>query len=151
MATVSQIIACGDDERARIAALLEEHPDWPMPGIRFLDIFPIFRSAANVRSVIQILARHTRTVLPGIEVILGMEARGFLFGSLLAAELNIGFCPVRKAGKLPGAVKSRSYDLEYGSATIEMQSNHGFRDGAHALLVDDLIATGGTYIEWGRF
>ena len=144
MASPSSIlVGCIEEERAGFAATLTAHPDFPKKGILFLDVFPLLRDAGTARALTQAFAQHVRATLPGIQVILGMESRGFVFGVPLAAELGIGFVPVRKAGKLPGEVKSVSYALEYGTAVVEMQTHHGFSRGARALIVDDLLATGG--------
>lgn len=145
----SQLVSCIEEERAGFAQLLTQHPDFPKPGILFLDVFPLLRDAGTARALTQAFAQHVRATMPGIEVILGMESRGFVFGVPLAAELGVGFVPVRKAGKLPGAVKSVSFALEYGSAVVEMQTHHGFAHGTRALIVDDLLATGGECRSYG--
>ncbi|AXK44939.1 adenine phosphoribosyltransferase [Brachybacterium saurashtrense] len=116
------------------------HPDFPNPGVLFRDITPLLADAAALRAVI----RHWTTLLPeGIEYVVGTEARGFVLGAPLAYELGAGFVPARKAGKLPGTPAGLSYDLEYGSARIEIPE-HALPAGGRTLLVDDLLATGGT-------
>ena len=130
--------------RARIDALrrthIAEYPDFPTPGVLFRDITPLLRDAAALREIIQ----HWKTLLPeGVEYIVGTEARGFVLGAPLAYEIGAGFIPVRKAGKLPGRHAALRYDLEYGSAEIEIPEN-SLPAGARTLLVDDLLATGGT-------
>ncbi len=116
-------------------------PDFPKPGIQFRDITPLLRDPAAMRvAVHQLVAPfHGR----GITVIAGMEARGFIFGSLAAWDMGIGFVPLRKPGKLPYNVTSESYDLEYGTNTLEMHID-AIEPTDKVLLVDDLLATGGT-------
>jgi adenine phosphoribosyltransferase len=133
-----------DSAPAPIDALLRTHiaeyPGFPTPGVLFRDITPLLRDAAALRTVIQ----HWKTLIPeGIEYIVGTEARGFVLGAPLAYEIGAGFIPVRKAGKLPGNPAALSYDLEYGSARIEIPEN-SLPAGARTLVVDDLLATGGT-------
>lgn len=119
---------------------ISEHPDFPIPGVLFRDITPLLRDAAALRTVI----RHWITLLPeGIDYVVGTEARGFVLGAPLAYELGAGFIPVRKAGKLPGDPAGLTYDLEYGTARVEIPQD-SFPSGARVLLVDDLLATGGT-------
>lgn len=119
---------------------IAEYPDFPEPGILFRDITPLLRDAQAMRTIIQ----HWCSLLPeGIEYVIGTEARGFVLGAPLAYELGAGFIPARKAGKLPGEPRSISYDLEYGSATVEIPAS-GLPAGARTLVVDDLLATGGT-------
>ncbi len=119
---------------------IAEFPDFPEPGVLFRDITPLLRDAAALRTVI----KHWCSLLPeGIEYVVGTEARGFVLGAPLAYELGAGFVPARKAGKLPGNPRSLRYDLEYGSATVEIPAQ-GLPRGARTLVVDDLLATGGT-------
>ena len=125
----------------RIAASIRDIVDFPKPGIVFKDVTPLMCDPALMRHVIGELARPFRDT--GVTAVMGMEARGFIFGSLVAAELGVGFIPLRKPGKLPYSTHQVSYELEYGSATLEMhQDALGPED--RVLLVDDLIATGGT-------
>jgi len=125
----------------RLKATIRDIPDFPKPGIIFKDITPLVKDPAMVR-----LAVH-QLIHPflgrNINVIAGMEARGFIFGSLVAWELGLPFVPLRKPGKLPYDVQSVSYDLEYGSATLEAHID-SFSEGDKVLLIDDLLATGGT-------
>lgn len=119
---------------------ISEHPDFPIPGVLFRDITPLLRDAAALRTVI----RHWTTLLPErVEYVVGTEARGFVLGAPLAYELGAGFIPVRKAGKLPGEPAGVTYELEYGTARVEIPQD-SFPAGARVLLVDDLLATGGT-------
>lgn len=129
---------------AEIDALLgthiAEYPDFPIPGVLFRDITPLLRDPAALRTVI----RYWKALLPdGVEYVVGTEARGFVLGAPLAYEIGAGFIPVRKAGKLPGQPAGLSYDLEYGTARIEIPED-SLPAGARILLVDDLLATGGT-------
>ncbi|MFC7457780.1 adenine phosphoribosyltransferase [Brachybacterium sp. GCM10030267] len=119
---------------------ITEHPDFPEPGVLFRDITPLLRDGAALRSVI----RYWSSILPdGIEYVVGTEARGFVLGAPLAYKMGAGFIPVRKAGKLPGTPASLSYDLEYGSAVVQIPQD-SLPAGARTLVVDDLLATGGT-------
>lgn len=124
-----------------IAEKIRDIVDFPKPGIVFKDLTPIMRDAALLRLVTQALAQPFRTA--AVTAVVGMEARGFIFGSLVAAELDAGFIPLRKPGKLPYATHTVDYDLEYGSASLEMHQD-ALSAADRVLLVDDLIATGGT-------
>lgn len=131
-------------DASTVAALLgshiQEYPDFPEPGVLFRDITPLLRDAEALRTVI----RYWVSMLPeDIEYIVGTEARGFVLGAPLAYEIGAGFVPVRKAGKLPGTPASLRYDLEYGSAEVQIQQG-ALPEGARTLVVDDLLATGGT-------
>lgn len=125
----------------RLYRAMREIPDFPKPGITFRDITPLVRDPALLRlAVHQLLHPFWGERLTAV---VGMEARGFIFGSLVAWELGVGFVPLRKPGKLPYDVQSISYDLEYGSSTLEMHVDAvGPQD--RVLVVDDVIATGGT-------
>ena len=118
--------------------------DWPTPGVQFRDIMPLLADPEGLYACVQgMRSRLTQVGVDQVQVIAGIEARGFILGSALALDMGIGFLPVRKAGKLPGAVVSQTYDLEYGTATLEVQQGilgHGTR----VVLVDDVLATGGT-------
>jgi len=125
----------------RIKAAIRDIPDFPKPGIVFKDITTILKDPILcvdiVDSFIDLLKdKH-------VDVVAGVESRGFLFGLTLATKLGVPFVPIRKAGKLPYSVKQKTYDLEYGSAVIEMHID-AFEPGAKVLLHDDLLATGGT-------
>lgn len=124
-----------------LKAKIRDIPDFPKPGIVFKDLTPLIRDPASLRLATVELVRPFRE--EGITAVAGMEARGFIFGSLAARELNVGFVPLRKPGKLPYQVETLSYDLEYGSAALEIHVD-GVGSGDRVLLVDDLIATGGT-------
>jgi adenine phosphoribosyltransferase len=124
----------------RVAALLRDVPDFPSPGILFKDVTPVLADPQVFGDVIRDMAERRRGT---IDYVVGIEARGFIFGAALAHELGIGFVPVRKAGKLPGETLGLTYDLEYGTATIEVH-RAAFAGGERVLLVDDVLATGGT-------
>ncbi|MCB1939351.1 MAG: adenine phosphoribosyltransferase [Rhodocyclaceae bacterium] len=118
-------------------------PDWPRPGVQFRDITPILHDPASFRLLVQTLVVHYMT--HDIDVVAGIDARGFILGGVVAHELNRGFVPIRKKGKLPFATVSEDYALEYGSATVEVHTDAA-KAGDRVLLIDDLIATGGTLI-----
>ena len=123
-----------------IAQLTREISDFPKPGILFRDLTPVFADGAALHAVTQALVEPFRGQ---IDAVAGVEARGFLLSATAAYELGIGTLLVRKPGKLPGHVLSRSYDLEYGSASLEVQPAD-LPAGSRVLLVDDILATGGT-------
>lgn len=116
-------------------------PDFPKPGILFRDITPLLADPGAFRETIVRLADHFRG--QGIDVVGAAEARGFIFAAPLAIELGVGFVPFRKPGKLPFDVHAFRYELEYGSDALEVHKD-GFRPGENVLLIDDLLATGGT-------
>jgi len=120
---------------------IRDIPDFPKPGILFRDITPLLSHPAAFRAAIDQLANRYRD--QRIEAIVAAEARGFIFAAPLALELNAGFVPIRKPGKLPFDTHSFHYELEYGSDTLEMHSD-GVLAGQRVLVVDDLLATGGT-------
>ena len=120
--------------------LIRDIPDFPQPGILFRDITPLLRDPAAFRQVTAALAEPFRG---RVDAVAGVESRGFIFGAPLAAELGVGFLPVRKAGKLPGDKLALEYALEYGTSTLEIHTD-AVRPGERILLVDDLLATGGT-------
>jgi len=116
-------------------------PDWPSAGVQFRDITPLLSNPRVFRVLIDQFVHRYFDVRPS--AIAGLDARGFIIGSVLAYELNIGFVPIRKKGKLPYQTLEETYELEYGSATVEMHTD-AVRPGDRVVLVDDLIATGGT-------
>ncbi|HEY6034152.1 MAG TPA: adenine phosphoribosyltransferase [Kofleriaceae bacterium] len=121
-------------------SLIRTIPDFPKPGIRFRDITPLLASGTGFRHVVNLLAdRYAGKV----DKFVGIEARGFIFGAALAHQLEAGFVPIRKPGKLPHQVTGHDYDLEYGSNRIEMHVD-GLAKGERVVIVDDLLATGGT-------
>ncbi len=130
-----------------VASRLRDVADFPKPGVVFKDITPLLGDGEAFGAVIRELAsRHTpSSSAQPIDAVAGVEARGFIIGAALAHELGVGFIPVRKAGKLPGETVQRTYDLEYGTATIEIHSD-AVSPRQRVLLVDDVLATGGTAI-----
>ena len=131
-----------DRSALSIRSLIRTVPDFPIPGIRFRDVMGLVEDAEGFREATAALADRFRDVAP--EVVVGIEARGFIFGVPVAQELGVGFVAVRKAGKLPGEVRSVDYALEYGTATLEMQTVAPISAGTRVLLIDDLLATGGS-------
>ena len=121
--------------------LIREVPDFPKPGILFYDITTLLKVGSGFRAVIDGLKDHYRDVR--VDLVLGIEARGFIFAPALAYALGAGFVPVRKPRKLPAEVVSVTYDLEYGTDTLEMHKD-AVGNGSRVLIVDDLLATGGT-------
>lgn len=124
-----------------IAKLIRTIPNYPKEGIMFRDITTLLKDPKGFQETIDLLVTHYKN--HQIDYVAGIEARGFILGAALAYALRIGFIPVRKKGKLPGKTISQSYDLEYGSDTIEIHED-ALEKGAKILLIDDLIATGGT-------
>ena len=116
-------------------------PDWPQPGVQFRDITPVLQDRRALRTLIDLLVQ--RYIDARIDTIAGLDARGFIIGPILAYELSLGFVPIRKKGKLPFRTLSQSYELEYGSATVEIHED-ACKPGERVVLVDDLIATVGT-------
>lgn len=131
----------GDGVAARIKSLIRAVPDFPIPGVRFRDVMGLTEDAEGFRVATVELASRFREAVP--DVVVGIEARGFIFGTPVAQELGLGFVPVRKAGKLPGRVRGVDYDLEYGSGRLEMQVG-SIGAGSRVLVIDDLLATGGS-------
>jgi len=124
-----------------LTTYIRDIPDFPKPGIVFKDLTPLLRAPEALAEAVRRLVKPFRGA--GVTAVLGMEARGFVFGALAAQQLGAGFVPLRKPGKLPAATASARYDLEYGSAELHMHVDAlSARD--RVLLVDDLIATGGT-------
>jgi adenine phosphoribosyltransferase len=132
------------DLNETIDRLVRPIEDWPEPGVTFRDITPLLADPSALPVVIDGLVELARQAGP-IDAVLGIEPRGFLFGPSIALRLGAGFIPVRKAGKLPSASLSTSYELEYGSAVLEMHID-ALLAGARVLVVDDVLATGGTML-----
>lgn len=127
----------------RIREIVRDVQDFPKPGIVFKDITPILKNPMLCKAIAKELANQLSGVK--VDVVAGIESRGFLFGMSLAQELNVPFVPIRKAGKLPYKTVQQSYDLEYGSATLEVHED-AFNAGQNVLIHDDLLATGGTVV-----
>ena len=131
------------DPNELVRGLIRTVPDWPKPGVMFRDITPMMQDPRAFRALIDMFVyRHMRNRL---DAVVGIDARGFIFGSALAYALNVGFVPVRKAGKLPFKTVAQAYSLEYGDATVEVHED-AIKPGQRVLLVDDLVATGGTML-----
>lgn len=137
------------DNLESIRSLLVRYDNFPKPGVCFVDIFPILRDPAAFEFIISHFVHHiTSDTLPKhgrekVDVVVGLDARGFLFGPIIALRLGAAFVPIRKVGKLPGPCSEVSYTKEYGSDKVEMQRD-AIREGQTVIIVDDLIATGGS-------
>ena len=125
----------------RIKSLIRTVPDFPKPGIRFRDVMGLVEDPGGFEEATDALVRRFAPAAP--DAVAGIEARGFIFGVPVAQRLGVGFVPVRKAGKLPGEVVGADYALEYGTGRLEMQTG-SIREGMRVLLIDDLVATGGS-------
>jgi adenine phosphoribosyltransferase len=121
--------------------LIREVPDFPKKGILFYDITTLLKDKLGFATLVDALSEHY--LAKDIDLVLGMEARGFIFGPAVAYRLNAGFVPVRKPGKLPAATQRIEYDLEYGSNVLELHKD-AIQKGQRVIIVDDLLATGGT-------
>lgn len=124
-----------------LRSLIRDIPNFPKPGILFKDITPVLADPALFKLSIDCFVEATRAA--GAEKVVGIDARGFLFGAAVAYELGLGFVPVRKKGKLPYQCQSAAYTLEYGEAVVEMHID-ALKPGERVVLIDDLLATGGT-------
>jgi adenine phosphoribosyltransferase len=134
-------VTSGPELEALLRSRIRDVPDWPTPGVVFKDITPLLADHTSLSATIEALAAHHG---PGeVDVVAGIEARGFVLGAPVAYVYGSGFVPVRKAGKLPGDTVAASYSLEYGTATVEVRSD-AFKPGERVLVVDDVLATGGT-------
>ena len=132
----------GDDERGRaLRARIRDVPNFPKPGILFRDLTPLLGHGPSLRACVTWLAERIAPHRP--DLIVAVESRGFLFGAPVAAALGLGFAPVRKPGKLPWQTHRQSYTLEYGTDALEMHAD-AVPPGARVVIVDDLLATGGT-------
>lgn len=124
-----------------LKAYIREVPDFPKPGINFYDITTLLKDSVGLRRTMTAFVEHFGD--QQVDQVIGIESRGFMFAPILAMELGAGFVPVRKPGKLPAEVVSQTYDLEYGTDTVEMHAD-AIGSGTRVLIVDDVIATGGT-------
>ncbi len=133
------------DVAALLDRLVRDVPDFPEPGVVFKDITPLLADHDGFTAVVEALATAGRdeTGAPAVDKVVGMEARGFILAAPVALTLGAGFVPVRKAGKLPGPTHAVSYSLEYGEASLEVHQD-ALTEGDRVLLVDDVLATGGT-------
>jgi adenine phosphoribosyltransferase len=125
----------------RALTLIRDIPDFPQPGILFKDITPVLSDSDALCEVIAAMSDAARAMKP--DVIVGIESRGFIFGVPVACDLKVGFAPARKAGKLPHTTIREEYALEYGAAIVEMHTD-AIQPGQRVVIVDDLLATGGT-------
>lgn len=134
-------------QNVSVSQYLREHirtvPDWPAPGVQFRDITPLLQEAKVFRVLIDAFVHRYMDPSMRPDVVAGLDARGFILGAVVAYELNVGFVPIRKKGKLPFTTVEETYELEYGSATVELHTD-AVKRGDRVLLIDDLIATGGT-------
>jgi adenine phosphoribosyltransferase len=132
-----------------LTAYLKAHirtvPDWPAPGVQFRDITPLLQDPEVFRALIAAFVQRYREPARRPDVVAGLDARGFILGAVIAHELGLGFVPIRKKGKLPFSTVEENYALEYGTATVELHTD-AVTPGQRVLLVDDLIATGGTML-----
>ena len=136
-----------------VNAYLKSHvrtvPDWPAGGVQFRDITPLLQNPKVFRILIDAFVHRYLEPALRPDVVAGLDARGFILGAVLAYELNVGFVPIRKKGKLPFDTVSETYELEYGSATVELHTD-AVSPGDKVVLIDDLIATGGTMMAGRR-
>lgn len=130
-----------EKDRVNLTKYIRNIPDWPKKGILFRDITPLLADAKAFAAAVEIIVDRYRD--KNIDYVAAVEARGFIFGAAIAARLGAGFVPVRKKGKLPYKTESASYELEYGTATLEVHTD-AIKKGSKILMVDDLLATGGT-------
>ncbi|XP_047036863.1 adenine phosphoribosyltransferase-like [Helicoverpa zea] len=132
-----------DKKILELKSKIKSYPDFPKPGILFWDIFSAISDGPTSKLLQSLLVQTIKAKFPDVEAVIGLESRGFLFSFSVAAELSIGCLPVRKKGKLPGEVVSYKYELEYGTDILEIQKGT-IRKGLKCLIIDDLIATGGS-------
>lgn len=131
----------------KIKAAIRDIPDFPKPGIVFKDITPLLKNPVLCNDIVESFAASLGDIK--IDAVAGIESRGFLFGLMLAIKLQVPFVPIRKPGKLPFTTYNQQYDLEYGSAVIELHTD-AFEKGSRILIHDDLLATGGTVEAAGK-
>lgn len=125
----------------RLIELIRDVPDFPKSGVIFKDFTPMLADPGALALAVELMANPYRG--QGIEIVVGAESRGFIFGTAIAQALSAGFVPIRKPGKLPSSVHGMDYDLEYGTDRLEIHTD-AIKSGTRVLLVDDLLATGGT-------
>jgi adenine phosphoribosyltransferase len=139
--TTASALSVSDYLRSHIRTV----PDWPAPGVQFRDITPLLQNPRVFRVLIDAFVHRYMDPQLRPDVVAGLDARGFILGSVVAYELNLGFVPIRKKGKLPFTTVEETYELEYGSATVQLHTD-AVHAGQRVLLIDDLIATGGTML-----
>ncbi len=128
-------------DQVDLQRLIRDIPDWPKPGVVFKDITPLLAHPAGLAMAVELMVNPFRG--QGVEVVAGAESRGFIFGTAIAQALSAGFVPIRKPKKLPSQVKAIEYELEYGKDRLELHAD-AIRPGQRVLVVDDVLATGGT-------
>lgn len=138
----SCIINSMKDIEDKLKKAMAEYSDFPKPGILFKDLNPLYKDPILFAELIDLTLTKIKH-LGAVDIVAGVEARGFILGSAIAQKLRIGFIPVRKKGKLPGQVSALTYELEYGSDTLEVQQDTSLQN-ARVLVIDDVFATGGT-------
>ncbi|CAH0380881.1 unnamed protein product [Bemisia tabaci] len=126
-----------------LKSLIQEYPDFPKQGILFRDLFSVFKNVEALQILQELIFDHTNSLSKSVDVVAALESRGFLIGPLIAIQLKVPFVPIRKPGKLPGNVQKVDFELEYGSDSFEVQID-SIKEGQGVLLVDDLLATGGS-------
>lgn len=132
-----------DPRMQRVQDLMKSYPDFPKPGVLFRDIFPVLHDPAAFSDLIDVFVEEIKAEYPNVDIIMGLESRGFLLGVPVALKLKLPFVPVRKAGKLPGEKYSVSFSLEYGKDAFEIQKS-ALSTGQNVIIIDDLLATGGS-------
>ena len=137
------------DTSAYLKSHIRTVADWPAPGVQFRDITPLLQDPKVFRVLIDVFVHRYMDPALRPTVVAGLDARGFIIGSVLAYELGVGFVPIRKKGKLPFTTVQETYELEYGSATVELHTD-AVKAGDRVVLIDDLIATGGTMMAGRR-
>ncbi|ESO82783.1 hypothetical protein LOTGIDRAFT_229807 [Lottia gigantea] len=133
----------GNKRLEEVKSLVSAHPDFPKKGVLFRNIFPVLRDVHGFKTLCDLIVEHIKSTSPDVELIVGLDSRGFLFGPIIAQLLGIGFAPVRKSGKLPGETYKVSYKLEYGEDSFEIEKS-SIKQDQKILIIDDLIATGGS-------
>ncbi|XP_014274513.1 adenine phosphoribosyltransferase [Halyomorpha halys] len=122
---------------------IRSYPDFPKKGVLFWDVFSILGNSQSLKALMDLLVDHVSSINSPIDAVIGLESRGFLLGPSIALSLDVPFVPIRKKGKLPGKLAEKEFTLEYGSDTFEIQRD-SLKAGQSVLIVDDLLATGGT-------
>ncbi len=135
-------MSIADEAAAQVNNLLRDVADFPQPGVVFKDLTPVLADGPALRAVTDAIVAHHGGP-EAFDVVAGVEARGFVLGAAVAYAAGVGIVPLRKAGKLPREVHAATYDLEYGEATLEVHTD-AFQPGMRALVIDDVLATGGT-------